>query len=377
MNDLTPMPPSDSGFQLMEPMANGPAPAPAKFRPQKFLHFLRKFWWIPLITLTLSVGISVALFLKAPPVFVATGSLWETAKIRLSGEAEFEEDRNNFLGTQSQLLRSDFMREMTLNRMTAVGTNEIVKDENGNPIPVEIQVFASPGSSIYVVQARSVNPGFTPAYLNALMAQYLEYRKNVKAEVSQSTLASISEQVQRYERDMKAAQAALTEYERTNNFATLQEEASIEANHLVKLKTQLSDYQLEYQLLAAKELETEASIPDTMLVMVDPSTPKVSTPSPRLDAQKQIEVLKAERERLSQYLLPKHPKMVKLDLDITNAQQLVDVYHNRRCPQGPADQDGKHREIHQPVGDQRGRRQQPARLGGQSQAGGCPESGSF
>jgi capsule polysaccharide export protein KpsE/RkpR len=40
---------------------------------------------------------------------------------------------------------------------------------------------------------------------------------------------------------------ALNEYERSNNFAVLQEESTVEASYLAKLKTELSDYQLEMQ----------------------------------------------------------------------------------------------------------------------------------
>jgi uncharacterized protein involved in exopolysaccharide biosynthesis len=202
MNNLTPVPPSESGFQLLEPMANSQATPATKFRPQKFWFFLRKFWWLPLITLALSASTAVFMFFHTPPTFVSTGSLWETEKLRLPDGAAFTDDRDNYLGTQTELLRSKMLREQTLNRMRALNTNQMVLDEDGNPLPVEIQVFSSPKSSVYTVAASSANPAFTPAYLNALMQQYLEYRKNIRREVSSGTLASISEQVQRLERDM-------------------------------------------------------------------------------------------------------------------------------------------------------------------------------
>ena len=37
--------------------------------------------------------------------------------------------------------------------------------------------------------------------------------------------------------------------------------------------------------------------------------------------------------RLSKYLLPKHPKMVKLDEQIAHAQKLVDVYSQQNHEQ--------------------------------------------
>jgi succinoglycan biosynthesis transport protein ExoP len=330
MNDLTPTQPPDPVFQLMDPMAKIPAPAAPKFRLQKLFFFLRKFWWIPLVTVALSIGAAITIFFQTPPTFVSTGSIWETEKLEVPGGAAFSEDRDNFLGTQADLLRNNKLREMTLTRMRAMATNEIVVDKDGNPLPVDIEVYSSPKSSVYIIQAIGSNPAYTPAYLNALMQTYLEYRKNIRSEVSSDTLSSISEQVQRMERDMKTAQQALNDYKRTNNFAVLQEESSIEASYLVKLKTELSDYQLDTQLLAARELEADSGLPEaTNSDIIFPSLlnsgSSVSSASGRMDAQKQIELLQLERDRLSKYLLPKHPKMVKLDEDIARAQKIVDV----------------------------------------------------
>jgi capsular exopolysaccharide synthesis family protein len=338
MNDLIPVPPSDSGLQLMEPMAHSHASAAPKFRLQKLWLFLRKFWWIPVVTLTLSVGVAVAIFFHTPPTFVSYGSMWETEKLRLPDGAAFTEDRDNYLGTQTELLRSKMLRELTLTRMRAVDTNNIILDENGEALQVEIQVFSTPKSSVYTIQACSANPAFTPLYLNALMEQYLEYRKNIRTRVSSGTLASISEQVQRLERDMKQGQAALNEYERSNNLIVLQEESTLEAAYLAKLKTDLSDYQLQIKLLAARELEADSGRPgitnasDRIFDSLNNNS-AASSASGRQDAAKEIELLKLDRDRLAKYLQPKHPKMVKLDADIARAQKLIDVYHQQNHEQ--------------------------------------------
>ncbi len=343
MKDLIPVPPADSGLQLMEPMAHSSAHAAPKFRPQKLVFFLRKFWWIPVVTLVLSLGATVTIFFITPPTFVSVGSMWETEKLRLPDGAAFTEDRDNYLGTQAELLRSKMLREMTLNRMRALGTNNIILDENGEPLQVDIQVFTSPKSSVYTVEGSSANPAFTPLYLNSLMKQYLEYRKNIRREVSGDTLASISEQVQRLERDMKIGQAALTEYQRSNNFAVLQEESTIEAAYLAKLKTELSDYQLQYKLLAARELEVDSgrsgttNSADTIFASLRTGNSLAAPASGRLDADKEIELLKLQREKLAKYLQPKHPKMVKLDEDIARARKLLDVYQRQNHDQVAAE----------------------------------------
>jgi len=335
---------------MMEPMSNSHAPAAPKFRPQKFLFFLRKFWWMPVVGMVLGFGIAVAKFFRTPPIFVSSGSMSESARLQLPGGAGFSDDqansseRDTYLGTQTELLRDPALRELTLNRLETFATNtgslyRDGKDKYGNWIPVDIQVYSSSKSSIYQVEARSINPAFTSEYLEALMQTYLEYRKNSRREVSEGTLSSISEQVQRLERDMKAGQDTLNEYEKSNNFAVLQEENAVEASYLAKMRTDLSDYQLEMQLLAARELDADSGAPgatndsDAIFASLRNSGSAVSSTSGRMDAEQQIVMLKADRDRLSKYLLPKHPKMVKLDEQIAHAQKLIDVYSQQNHEQ--------------------------------------------
>jgi capsular exopolysaccharide synthesis family protein len=168
------------------------------------------------------------------------------------------------------------------------------------------------------------------------MNEYLEYKKNIRKVVSGDTLASISEQVLRLERDLKADQDALTTFERTNNLAILQEEGTIAGSYLARLKTQLSDYQLESQLLEATALEQDSAGAGTTNFagsLVDSLREQNSAPSAaaveRQSAFQQVELLKIEREKLSKYLRPKHPKIVKLDADIEKGQRLLELYRNQ------------------------------------------------
>ncbi|HEY4415703.1 MAG TPA: polysaccharide biosynthesis tyrosine autokinase [Verrucomicrobiae bacterium] len=315
-------------------MGGNHAAPPSKFKLQKLLFFLRKFWWIPVITLTLSLGAGVTIFYFTPPTFVAEGSLWETEKMQLPGGAAYTEDRDNYLGTQEQLIKSHMLHELTLTRMRSTQTNNIINGEDGQPLPVDIQVFDSPKSSVYTIEARSRNPVFTTDYLNALMNQYLEYRKNSRKEVSGDTLSSIAEQVGKVERDLKADQAVLADYERTNNFAVLQQESTVAGAYLSKLKTELSDYQLQMKLLDAAALTQDQTAPrpeatNTTDALYDSLRDSVSTDSGRLEAVRQIELLKQQRARLSKYLRPQHPKIVKLDEDIARSQKLINVYQQQ------------------------------------------------
>jgi polysaccharide biosynthesis transport protein len=333
--------PPDLLYQAGGPMdALGPAPAHG-LHLQKFLVFLLRFWWVSAITLALSLAGAAAFFFLAPPDFVSRATLWETEKLRLPGGAVFDENQQSLFGTQSELLRSDTLGLQALARLRASGTNTVPLGKDGKPLPVKITVSAAPRSSVVVVQATSANPSYTRAYLDALINEYLAYRKNIRQVVSGDTLASISAQVLRLETDLKSNQDALTGFQRTNNLAVLEEEGAIAGSYLTRLKTQLSDYKLESQLLEATALEQEAlgtAGTNTIGSLLESVRGQSSgAPSPaateRQTAFKELELLRMQREKLSKYLRPKHPKIVKLDGDIERGQKLIELYRNQNREQ--------------------------------------------
>src|SRR5476649_2380018 len=100
---------------------NNPTPASTS-RSWKFFVCLCKLWWIPAITLTLSIGAAIAIFFNTPPVFVSYGQLYETARLQIPDSANYTENRGDFAGTQSALLQSQRLKDMTLSWMKQFGT---------------------------------------------------------------------------------------------------------------------------------------------------------------------------------------------------------------------------------------------------------------
>jgi len=263
--------------------------------------------------------------------------MWETEKMRLPDAGNFTQNLENYLGTQIKLLQSKKLHELALARLRAEGTNAIPLDKRGKPLRVRLRVTQAPKAAVLEAQASSSVPAYTRAYLNAVIEEYLEYKKDVRKTVSGDTVSSISEQAQRLERDLKAAQDALADFQRTNNLAILEEEGRTAGGYLARLQTQQSDLELESQLLEATALEqnwtgqgrTNAS---GFLVASRPGVSPGSVSAfatERQEAWKELELLKIQRTKLSKYLRPKHPKIVKLDTDIERGQKLVDLYRNQ------------------------------------------------
>ena len=339
MNDLVPInvpavPAPAEDFQLLSPVDDYGGQA-SPLRLKRFLTFLRKLWWVVLITLVLSLGAAAAWIGWRPPTFVSVGRMWETVKLNLPDGALFSEDLQNFLGTQAELLKSARLQQMTLEALSAMGTNTVPKDAEGKPLKVDIKVVQAPKSTVFNVVASSANQEYTRAYLDSLMEQYLKYKKDVRQQVSGGTMASISDQVQKLEREVKTAQDTYNEFQRTNNLAVLEEEGKVAGGYLARLKTQLSDFALEQRILLATEAAQSASgntnagvdLAEVMRGFTPGSAPAASPE--RQTALKELQMLTLQRERLGKYLRPKHPRMVKLQAQLDNAQKYVDLFRNQ------------------------------------------------
>jgi succinoglycan biosynthesis transport protein ExoP len=316
-------------------VSNGEGPPKgSSIRMGKFLAVLLKRWWIPVLTVALSLGATAAYVVRKPPTFVSSARMWETEKMRLPVGELFSEDMATFLGSQTELLQSGKLRQLTLARLRAKDANSVPVGADGYALPVAIRVWQAAKSSVFVLEATSSQGAYTQFYLNALMDVYLEYRKDVRKTVSGDALASIMELVQKWQRDVTSAQDILTAFERTNNLSILQEEGTVAGGHLAQLETQLSDLQLEDRLLNATN-GVGSELPSVLSPIhvggANSTSAKASSASQSDNsaALQELALLKIQRAKLAPYLRAKHPKMVKIDADIQRAETVLEMFRQQ------------------------------------------------
>jgi polysaccharide biosynthesis transport protein len=369
--------PSDAGYPMSGPMEEyASASSPTGLR--RIVFFLRKFWWVPLLTLILALAAALAYIRYwAPPSFVSKASMWVAEQIHLPEGAAFSEDIQSSIGNQIELLRSAGMEKRVVARMQAANTNSVPSDEDGKPIKIEVTVKQAPKSTIFTIEAVTANPVYSQSYLDALLIEYREFKKYYRKTVSGDTLASISEQVLSLETDLKEQEAALAAFERTNNLVILQEQGTVAGTYLAKLQTELSDLKLESQLLDATPVRDLASSENTngrpdladsfqqfgstsnaapssgqsipFIQSAPPSIPlladfgaqelrkpsSVSNTPPsahRKVLAQELELLEGDRAKLS-YLLPTNPRILQMDAQIERDEKAIEAFRQQDLEQ--------------------------------------------
>lgn len=305
----------------MGPSEPPPASSPAQHLG-RFLRALKKFWWIPVLTLAAGVGVGVFCVSRMSPVYVSWATMWEPSKVRLPDQSAYAEEGESAFGTQIQLLQSGKLQELAMEHLAAGSSNGTAEVES---YPVVIHASVVPKSSLLAIQASSPNPAFTRNYLDALMQALLDYNKDVRNRMSGITLSSLSDQLQGRELELKTEEDALMDFQQSNNLAIIQEEASVAGSYLANLQTQLSQLQLQAQLLgtAIRENQEAAAGGTNVPIPLDLSTGpggSAEKSGPEAASATDLQLMKMERAELAKYLSADSRQLVELDQQIKRAE---------------------------------------------------------
>jgi capsular exopolysaccharide synthesis family protein len=281
---------------------------------RRFLHFLVRKWWIPVLTVALALVGQLVYIHFYPPSAVATSRMLVGGKVKIPEGGLYAEEWQNFFGTQGELMGSEKIQRRTLERLQRLRQT---KDAS----QVTLTVNPVRKTTIFALKAIGKDPVYTANYLNALMDEYLSYRKEVRVLSSDDTLASLTTQFLEQEKELKRHQEGMLEFQKTNSVAALQEQAS--SANLTKLNQELADLKLQRAMLEGisetaqtKEGEKENGKPLE-------AAANLFGVSMDLKPKQALEMLKYQREELARTMRPEHPKMQRLDQEIARAEKLV------------------------------------------------------
>lgn len=301
-------------------------------RLHRYRALLLRRWWIPLLTICLGVFVQAWLIYQTPPSFLSTSKMMLSGKLNISQTAVYSEDSMNFYGTQIQLMQSSEVRRSAEALVRATHPEM-------QPVMVDIQVVQKPRTSIFDLQAIGSAPEYTQAYLNAVMQKYLDFKKGMKEDRGHEVTTGMTEQLIQTEKDLRAAEDEMLDFQKQNNIGFIQEEGNSAAAYLVRLNQQYAQLKTEYELLEKLDLDQnldrgqipkpEAAASPNAAEGTDQTGMPFSDVGPEADylkAKQAVQLLKAERDTLAKDLKPKHPKIIKLNDDITKQENLIQLF---------------------------------------------------
>src|SRR5437762_877166 len=299
-------------------------------RLHRYKALLQRRWWIPVLTICLGLFVQAWLIYQTPPSFQSISKMMLAGKLNISQGAVYSEDSVNFYGTQIQLMQSQEVRH---------SAEQLVRSTHPEmqPVQVEITVMQKPRTSIFDLIAIGSVPDYTQAYLNAVMQKYLDFKKGMRENQGSTVTTAITEQLIQVEKDLRGAEDEMIEFQKQNNIGFIQEEGNSAAAYLVRLNQQYAQLKTEYDLLNLLDLDQNLdraqSKMDAAQNTQGPSSDNQGLPfsdvrpeGDYLKAKQQVQLLKAERETLAKDLRPNHPKILKLNDEITKQDKLIQLF---------------------------------------------------
>jgi capsular exopolysaccharide synthesis family protein len=169
------------------------------------------------------------------------------------------------------------------------------------------------------------------------MAEYLSFKRESSDKASGQAASSLNDEAAQLKGELEAAQAELQDFQASNNVVFLQQEGSSAQNYLASLNRQLATLRTELKLLESLQpeqwAETDAGQPPGDAPAHQMPASLDQSQGALFQADQQMHLLMAQRDQLSRFLRPAHPKILKLNQEIATEQEIVEASRDEAAKQ--------------------------------------------
>lgn len=328
----------------------------------RYKSLLLKYWWILLLTVGAALGIQAYFLHHVTRSYTSTGRMTVNVRLAIPNANLYNEQLDNFFGTQIALMQSDTVLSRVRTRLDAATPPY---DEE----PVSIAVSVPPKTSIFNLSAEGSDARYTQAYLQAVMEVYISLKEDLFNKASLSTKASLENELQNVEGQLETNKEDVFSYQSNNSVVFLQNGGNSAADHLSYLTLQLANQKSELQMLQTLTLDENLEREQHIFAQPQPAPPSQTPPqnpapqpngtqpqnaapgtaqnsSPAqaqnngqnmpttvgdfetayLQAKQQILQFIAQRDEMAKYLRPKHPDMIAINDEISRQNKLLEIY---------------------------------------------------
>ena len=318
-------------------------------RLQRYRNLLFQRWWVLAGCLIVALAGEAVYLRLTPPEYVSVGQMIVGVKLNTQQGSLYTEELGNFLGTQAALMQGAQVLNRARDRVAG-------QNPGMTPQPVVLNVSVLPKTTIFVLRATGQNPKYAQVFLQASMEEYINLKKEMVEHTSSTTIAGLTDQMQRLEPALQKCDDLIAAFMSTNDAALLLEVNGVQ-NYLSILYQELANARSERDLLQSMTL-------DQNLLLEQSRTPAMAGANLAADQGKaggllvnaglanqsglfapnaigmeyltikqQILLFQAEQKRYGEYLKPAHPAMVALGQEIDQYQLMLGIYRDQNLEQ--------------------------------------------
>ncbi len=203
--------------------------------------FLRRYWWIYLLTLSGGIGLQAYRVQNRAPIYQSSAQMTLHGVIATSQSANYVEEMSNFYATTGLLMKSSVVEK---------GARELVYQlhpDLDRHTYVSLDVAQVNSANVLSLVVRSSDPAYAQYYLDEVMVAYQHYKDAERNEVTENYKLASLQMVNEYQEKIKTAESELQEFYTKNNVNNVQEQTTVAAKNLseVEAKSRLLQAELD------------------------------------------------------------------------------------------------------------------------------------
>ena len=296
------------------------------FDPRIIYAEVRRFWWLPVIAVLAGLFTAAWLNSRQQTQYISTAKMVVAGKINLGMGAAYQENSEDFLGTQAAIIQGEVVAKRAQKILTDRGLTSPKS-------AVDIRVKSIPGAAMIVVSAIGTDSAYTQPLLEATIQAFFAVRQEMRLQRSESAYTTVSNEVARVQQELVRATRDLNDFQRQFGTISPVDDVAATTGYLNALRQKIADLRLGRPVSTAGS----GTDPSTAAAAIPLDSGSVSDGGQndggqdRLAAtQQDLAVLEAERGRLLKNLKPAHPKIRQLDSKIAEDKNAITVLRSQQ-----------------------------------------------
>ncbi len=210
-------------------------------RLHRWKALLRKRWWILLLAISIGVAYQAWVLSRKPVLYQSVGEMFVSGQLKTQTGSSYYEEVNQFFGTQTKLMTSSKVLDRARDRI-----RREFPDLQGN---ASVSATLEPRTSIFILTGIGNNPLYTQEFVNAVMDEFINLRRDFRQEQTDAMMVDISEELASMRTELELREQDLDKFIEANNMAFWEQQRVTAATFLSQLKTEQSNLSKELRLL--------------------------------------------------------------------------------------------------------------------------------
>lgn len=281
--------------------------------------FIGRFWWLVIMTMAFGLAVQTYRILSSPTQYVSGAQMIVSGRITLPEGSVYSEELANFFGTQITLMNSEQVQSRALSRVESLRPD--LKASR-----VKVNVKQALNTSVFLLQAVGLEPIYTQTYLDAVMHEYLAFRRQMRTDSADRSFLALNEEVIDLQGKIEQGENEKVEFQKQNNMIFIQQQGEQLGSYLSQLSRELSDAQTQLRFIESLKID---SLSNSAAETTSVNFEALGVGKDFLESKEKLNQLKAEYDEYTVYMKENHPRLLALKQQIDYENNLLLIFRRQ------------------------------------------------